>query len=173
MLQKIIGACRKAIDDYNMIDDGDKIAIGLSGGKDSIALLYALYYLRKFYPKKYDIMAITIHPGLDNFKTDKLEQLCKQLDIEYVVYNSNIAKVVFEIIAGVLLILTSVAIIVLVMLQDSTEGMSSAVTGDIGESYLSNNRGRTKEEKLKKFTKFAVIVFMVLTLAVGIVAKFM
>jgi len=97
MLQKIIGACRKAIDDYNMIDEGDKIAIGLSGGKDSIALLYALHYLRKFYPKHYDIMAITIHPGLDNFKTDKLEELCKKLGIEYVVYNSNIAKVVFDI----------------------------------------------------------------------------
>lgn len=97
MLQKIIGACRKAIDDYNMIDDGDKVAIGLSGGKDSIALLYSLYYLKKFYPKKFDIMAITIHPGLENFKTDKLEELCKNLGVEYVVYNSNIAKVVFDI----------------------------------------------------------------------------
>ena len=97
MLQKIIGACRKAIEDYNMIDEGDKIAIGLSGGKDSIALLYALHYLRKFYPKHYDIMAITIHPGLDNFKTEQLEELCKKLEIEYVVYNSNIAKVVFDI----------------------------------------------------------------------------
>lgn len=97
MLQKIIGACRKAIDDYNMIDEGDKIAIGLSGGKDSIALLYALYYLKKFYPKKYEIMAITINPGTEDFKTDELEKLCKKLGIEYVVYNSNIAKVVFDI----------------------------------------------------------------------------
>lgn len=97
MLQKIIGACRKAIDDYNMIDDGDKVAIGLSGGKDSITLLYALYYLRKFYPKKFDIMAITIHPGSEGFHTDELEALCKKLDVEYVVYNSNISKVVFEI----------------------------------------------------------------------------
>ncbi len=79
---------------------------------------------------------------------------------------------IFEIIAGVLLIITSIAIIVLVMLQDSTEGMSSAVTGDVSESYLSNNRGRTREEKLKKITKVAVIVFMLLTLAVGIVSRF-
>lgn len=79
---------------------------------------------------------------------------------------------IFEIIAGVLLIIISIAIIVLVMLQDSTEGMSSAVTGDVSESYLSNNRGRTREEKLKKITKVAVIVFMLLTLAVGIVSRF-
>lgn len=97
MLQKIIGKARKAIDDYNMIDEGDKIAIGLSGGKDSITLLHALYYLKKFYPKKFDIIAITIHPGSKTFKTDKLEEMCKNLGVEYIVYNSNIADVVFNI----------------------------------------------------------------------------
>lgn len=79
---------------------------------------------------------------------------------------------IFEIIAGVFLILTSIAIIILVMLQDSSEGMSSAVTGDVSQSYLSNNRGRTKEEKLKNITKICVVVFMLLTLAVGIVSRF-
>ena len=78
----------------------------------------------------------------------------------------------FEIIAGALLILLSVAIIVLVALQDSTEEMSSAVTGDVSQSYLANNRGRTREEKLKKITKICVIVFLVLTVAVGIVIRF-
>lgn len=97
MLQKIIGKVRCAVDDYNMIDDGDKIAIGLSGGKDSITLLHALYYLKIFYKKKFNIMAITIHPGSETFKTDKLEKMCKEMDIEYVVYNSNISKVVFDI----------------------------------------------------------------------------
>ena len=97
MLQQVIGKMRRAIDDFNMIDDGDKIAVGLSGGKDSITLLYALYYLRKFYPKKFDIMAITIHPGSDTFKTNELERICRELDVEYVVYNSNIAEVVFSI----------------------------------------------------------------------------
>ena len=76
---------RKAIDDFNMIEDGDKIAVGLSGGKDSITLLYALYYLKKFYPKKFDIMAITIHPGSETFNTAELEKLCKDLDIEYLI----------------------------------------------------------------------------------------
>ena len=97
MLQKIIGACKKAITDFNMIDEGDKVAIGLSGGKDSITLLYAMYYLRKFYPKHFDIMAITIDPGSETFHTDELEKMCKDFGIEYVVYKSNISKVVFDI----------------------------------------------------------------------------
>lgn len=97
MLQKIIGKARRAIDDYNMIDEGDKIAVGLSGGKDSITLLHALYYLKKFYPKKFDIMAITIHPGSDSFDTKELEKMCDDLGVEYVIYNSNIMDVVFNI----------------------------------------------------------------------------
>ena len=79
---------------------------------------------------------------------------------------------IFEIIAGAFIILTSIAIIILVMLQDSTDGMSSAVTGNSSQSYFSNNRGRTREEKLKKLTKICVIVFMVLSLATGIVSRF-
>ena len=97
MLQQIIGKIRRAIDDFDMIDEGDKIAVGLSGGKDSITLLYALYYLKKFYTKNFDIIAITIHPGSDTFKTDELEKICKELNVEYIVYNSNIAEVVFNI----------------------------------------------------------------------------
>lgn len=97
MLQSVIGKAKRAIEDFNMIDEGDKIAVGLSGGKDSITLLYALYYLQKFYNKKFTLMAITIHPGSDTFKTDKLEEMCKELGVEYIVYNSNIADVVFNI----------------------------------------------------------------------------
>lgn len=97
MLQKVIGQARRAAQDFNMIEDGDKIAIGLSGGKDSLTLLYTLYNLKRFYTKKFDIMAITIHPGSDTFKTDELEKLCKQLEIEYVIYKSDIAQVVFDI----------------------------------------------------------------------------
>ena len=60
-------------------------------------MLHALYNLKRYYPKKFDIMAITIHPGSDTFKTDELEKLCDELGIEYVIYNSNITKVVFDI----------------------------------------------------------------------------
>jgi tRNA 2-thiocytidine biosynthesis protein TtcA len=97
MLQKIIGQARRAIDDFNMIDENDKIAVGLSGGKDSITLLHSLYYLQKFYHKKFTIIAITIHPGSDTFKTDELEIMCKNLGIEYIIYKSDIANVVFNI----------------------------------------------------------------------------
>jgi tRNA(Ile)-lysidine synthetase-like protein len=97
MLQKITGQARRSIDDYNMIEEGDKIAIGLSGGKDSITLLHVLYTLKRYYPKKFEMIAITIHPGNQNFKTDKLEKMCKDIGVEYIVYKSNITDVVFNI----------------------------------------------------------------------------
>ena len=97
MLQKIIGKMRKAIEDFDMIQDGDKIAVGLSGGKDSITLLHALNNLRRYYDKKFELVAITIHPGNENFKTDKLKEMCNKMEIEYIEYMSNIFEVVFEI----------------------------------------------------------------------------
>lgn len=97
MLQKILSKARKAIEEYNMIEENDKIAIGLSGGKDSIALLYTLKTLQRFYNKKFEIMAITVNPGTPNFDTKDLEKLCKKLDVEYVVFNSDISKIVFDI----------------------------------------------------------------------------
>ena len=97
MLQRIIGLARRAIDDYNMIEDGDKIAIGLSGGKDSIVLLQSLYYLRKFYPKKFDILAITINPGKDTLNTTELKKMCQNLNIEYIVQDSDIFEIVMDI----------------------------------------------------------------------------
>ncbi len=97
MLQTITGRIRRAIDDYDMIEEGDKIAIALSGGKDSITLLYALHNLKRFYPKNFDIIAITIHPDSNTFKTDKLEELCKKLEIKYIVYHSDLSNIVFNI----------------------------------------------------------------------------
>ena len=63
-LQNLLSLTRKAIDDYDMINEGDKIAIGISGGKDSLTLLYALHGLKRFYPKKFDIEAITVNTGV-------------------------------------------------------------------------------------------------------------
>lgn len=63
-LQKLLSYTRRAIDSYEMIDNGDKIAVGISGGKDSLTLLYALAELRRFYPKKFDLIAITVNLGL-------------------------------------------------------------------------------------------------------------
>ena len=66
---------RKAIEDYNMIEDGDRIAVALSGGKDSTTMLIALKNLQIFFPKKFEIIGVTINPGFDNFDTSNLASL--------------------------------------------------------------------------------------------------
>lgn len=96
-MQKILGYMRKAIDNYNMIEDGDKIAIGLSGGKDSITMLMGFKNLQRFYPKKFDIIAITINPGFDGFNTDILKNLCNKLDVPLIIEDGHIKEIVFDI----------------------------------------------------------------------------
>lgn len=95
-LQQLLGGTRKAIDDYQMIQPGDRIAIGISGGKDSLSLLYALANLRKFYPNPFEVVAITVDLGWGNFDLSKVEALCKELDVEYVIEKTEIADIVFE-----------------------------------------------------------------------------
>ena len=95
-LQQIMSKTRKAVDDYNMIEEGDKIAIGISGGKDSLALLYSLANMRRFYPKHYSLIAITCDLGFKNVDFSKIKALCEELDVEYYIVDSNIAEIVFE-----------------------------------------------------------------------------
>lgn len=95
-LQQLYSFVRKAIDDYHMIDEGDKIAVGISGGKDSLTLLYALSGLRRFYPHKFDIHAVTVDLGFDNLKLDEIEALCKELQVEYTIVKTDIAHIIFE-----------------------------------------------------------------------------
>lgn len=96
-MQKILGYMRKAIDDYNMIEDGDKIAVGLSGGKDSITMLMGFKNLQRFYPKKFQIIAITINPGFANFDINFLKNLCDSLEVPLIVEDAHIQEIVFEI----------------------------------------------------------------------------
>lgn len=96
-MQRILSYMRKAIDDYNMIEEGDKIAVALSGGKDSTTLLLGLKNLQIFYPKKFEIIGVTINPGFDNFDTSDLENLCKKLNITYIVEKTHIKEIVFDI----------------------------------------------------------------------------
>ncbi len=96
-LQKLLSYTRRAVDCYQMIQTGDKIAVGISGGKDSLTLLYALANLRRFYPNKFDIIAITVNLGFENFDTDKIAKLCQELQVEYHVVNTEIYDVVFNI----------------------------------------------------------------------------
>lgn len=95
-LQQLLSLTRQAIDEYNMIQDGDKIAIGISGGKDSLTLLYALSHLQRFYPKKFDLCAITVDLGFQNIDLQKIAQLCEELNVEYHVVSTDIAKIIFE-----------------------------------------------------------------------------
>lgn len=95
-LQKVLSLVRKAIDDYSMIEDGDKIAVGISGGKDSLTLLYALSHLRKFYPKSFELVAITVDLGWDNLDLSKITDLCNELVVQYYIEKTDIAKVIFE-----------------------------------------------------------------------------
>lgn len=95
-LQRVLSLVRKACDDYEMIEEGDKIAVGISGGKDSLTLLYALSNLRRFYPKHFDIIAITVDLGWDNLNLSEVQNLCNQLDVPYFIEKTGIANIVFN-----------------------------------------------------------------------------
>ena len=95
-LQQLYSLTRKAIDDYHMIEEGDNIAIGISGGKDSLTLLYALAGLRTFYPKKFSLHAIMVSLGFENFDTSRIESLCKELHVPFTVVTTDIAEIIFE-----------------------------------------------------------------------------
>lgn len=96
-MKRLLSFVRRAIDDYGMIDDGDKIAIGVSGGKDSLALLETLAAMRKFYPKKYDIVAITVNMGFEGSDFSEIIEFCKRIKVEYRIIDTEIAKIIFDI----------------------------------------------------------------------------
>lgn len=95
-LQQLYSYTRKAIADYGLIEDGDKIAIGISGGKDSLTLLYALAGLQRFYPKHFELIAVTVDLGYESFDTSAIADLCNTLDVPYHVIHTEIAKIIFE-----------------------------------------------------------------------------
>lgn len=95
-MKKILGYLRRACTDFNLINEGDRVAAGLSGGKDSVALLYALARYREFSPIKFTLEAITVHMGDPTFNTEPLAELCSSLDVEYTVVPTHIQHVIFE-----------------------------------------------------------------------------
>ena len=95
-LQQVLSYVRKAVDDYHMIEENDKIAIGISGGKDSLTLLYALAHLSRFYPNPFSLHAITIDLGFGNVDFSKIQELCQKLDVEYTILKTDIAHIIFE-----------------------------------------------------------------------------
>ena len=94
-MQKLFGLMRRCIDDYNMIAAGDKIAVGVSGGKDSLVLLTLLAQLRKFFNKPYEVQAVTIDMGL-GMDYSGVAELCRQLDVPYTIINTQIAPIIFD-----------------------------------------------------------------------------
>ena len=96
-MQKILSRTRRAVDDYHMIEEGDKIAVGVSGGKDSLTLLCTLANLRRFYPNKFDLIAISLDMGFDGLDFSKVQELCDRIGVEYVIEKTDIAEVVFDI----------------------------------------------------------------------------
>ena len=97
-MQKLLSTVRQAVDHYNMINDGDKIAVGLSGGKDSSALLCVLAKLRGFYPKHFELCAISVDMGFEDTDNlfDPLKTMCDEIEVEYHIVRTQIAQIVFE-----------------------------------------------------------------------------
>lgn len=95
-LQQLFSYTRRAIDDYHMIQEGDVIAVGISGGKDSLTLLYALHGLKRFYPARFQLKAITVDLGLGIQKLDEIRALCESMDVEYHVVKTEIGPIIFD-----------------------------------------------------------------------------
>lgn len=95
-LQQVLSRVRKAVDDYEMIQENDKVAIGISGGKDSLTLLYALSSLKRFYPKPFEIHAVTVDLGFSNLNLDGIKAFCESLGAEYTIVHTDISKIIFE-----------------------------------------------------------------------------
>lgn len=94
-MKGIVSRVRKAVEDYDMIHDGDKIGVGVSGGKDSLVLLGALANLSRYYPKKFTVMGLTLDMGYKQDYSD-IQKYCDALGVEYIVKPTNIAEVVFD-----------------------------------------------------------------------------
>ncbi len=97
-MKHILSLTRAATEKYNMIENNDRIAVGVSGGKDSVALLVSLAEMRRFYPKKYDIIAITLDYRFNNKDGDfsEISKLCEKYGIEYVIKKTDLYRIIFE-----------------------------------------------------------------------------
>ena len=97
LINEFTGVIRRAVDDYSMIEEGDKIAVGVSGGKDSLLLLVALHHLQSYYPKHFDLEAITIELGFEGMDFTPVAELCRALNIPYTCLKTDIKEVVFDV----------------------------------------------------------------------------
>lgn len=95
-LQRLLSITRKAVDEYRMIREGDHIAVGISGGKDSLTLLYALHGLKRFYPEHFELSAVTVDLGFPDFNLEPVRELCAELEVPYRIVDSDIYHILFD-----------------------------------------------------------------------------
>ena len=97
LLNDFTGTVRRAVDDYDMILDGDRVAVGVSGGKDSMLLLLALSHLRRFYPRHFELEAVTVELGFEGMDFTPVRDLCEELEVPYTCLKTDIKEVVFDV----------------------------------------------------------------------------
>ena len=96
-LRRILSFVRRAVDDYSMIESGDRIAVGISGGKDSLTLLVALASLRRFYPKPFEVVAVAVDLGFEGTDYSGVIDLCRSLDVPFHRISTDIGRIIFDI----------------------------------------------------------------------------
>lgn len=96
-MKRLLSFVRRAADDYSMIEDGDRICVGVSGGKDSLVLLEVLAEMRRFYPKKYEVFAVTVDMGFEGSDFSEVAEFCKKINVEYKIVKTDIAKIIFDV----------------------------------------------------------------------------
>lgn len=96
-IRRLLSFCRRAADQYGMIDEGDRVAVGLSGGKDSLALLCTLDAMRRFYPKRYELCAITVDMGFESMDFTPLSEFCGTAEIPFRLVKTQIAHLIFDV----------------------------------------------------------------------------
>ena len=96
MMQKMMGLVRKCIEDYDMIQPGDRVAVGVSGGKDSLTLLVLLRELQRYYPKPFSLAAVTIDMGLGGMDFSPVQALCDRLEVPFTKIKTEIGPIIFE-----------------------------------------------------------------------------
>ncbi len=94
--RRLLSYARRAIDQYNMIEEHDRIAVGISGGKDSIALFCTLVSLKRFYPINFEIVAITIDMGFEGMDFSPVSKLCEECGVEYHIVKTEISQIIFD-----------------------------------------------------------------------------
>ena len=97
LLNEFSGTVRRAVDDYHMIEAGDRVAVGVSGGKDSMLLLLALAHLKSYYPAPFELETVTIELGFEGMDFAPVAALCRELDVPYTCLKTDIKEVVFDV----------------------------------------------------------------------------